>query len=215
MLVMIDVNDQETPCRNGGDHRSAATGVVVPSCQLGLALQLLEEDGSRITRHLHCLHLPLVIFLAGGVLERGLEFLNEFIPMWVSESGAGGVTVVVDPEVFAMMGPPVLGTLDEEGGGAYHHERRYSSELVTERLKVCVAVTDEPVHVVVLPLKGFGELHDDWPRLQEGRGFVRIPVSYWSIAWRCPSGWSWDRVTIRIWCVGRCPWSASLVRTLS
>ncbi len=107
---------------HGGNHCSVAVGVMVPSCQLGLAFQLLEEDGSGIAPHLHVLHPLLVLLLAGRVPERGLEFPNKVVPMWVSESGTGGITIVVDPKVFAMMGPPVFGVFDEEGGGTDHHE---------------------------------------------------------------------------------------------
>ncbi len=107
---------------HSSDHCSSTLGVVAPSCQLGLALQLLEEDGGRITCHFHGLHLPLVLLFAGEIPERGLEFPDEVVPMWVSESGASGISVVVDSKVFSTMGPPVLGAFDEEGGGADHHE---------------------------------------------------------------------------------------------
>ncbi len=110
------------PLSHGGDHRSTAIGVIAPSCQLGLSFQLLEEDGGGVSRHLHRLHLGFVHFFARGVSERGLEFPNKFVPVWVSESGAGRVAVVVDPKVFATMGPPVFGVFDEERGGADHHE---------------------------------------------------------------------------------------------
>ncbi len=76
--------------------------------------------------------------------------------MWVSESGASGIAVVVDPEVLSTMGPPIYGTFDKEGGGTNHHERRHPLELVAERLKVGVAVTDELVHVVMLSFEGLG-----------------------------------------------------------
>ncbi len=198
-----------------GNHCSAAIGVIASSCQFGLVLQLLEEDSGGITCHFHHLHLPLVFLFAGGIPERGLEFLNEVVPVWVSESGSSRISIVVDPKVFATMGPSVLGTLDEQGGGADHHEGGYSSELVMEHFEVGVAVAYETIHVVMLPLEGLWELHDDWPRLKEGRGFVGIPVADWSVAGWCPSGRSWDRVTIWVGCVGRCSWPASLVHVLS
>ncbi len=43
-----------------GNHHSSAVGVIVPPCQLGLVLQLLEEDGGGIAAHLHLLHLLLM-----------------------------------------------------------------------------------------------------------------------------------------------------------
>ncbi len=165
MLVMIDVNDHGTPCRT-----AATIGVIAPSCQLGLSFQLLEEDGGGIVTHLHRLHRLFVLLFAGGVPERGLEFPNEFVPMRVSESGAGGITIVVDPKVFATMGPPVSGALDEKGGGAHYHEGWYAAELVAERFEVGVAVAYETIHVVVVSLEGFREFHDDRPCLKEGRG---------------------------------------------
>ncbi len=135
----------------------------MPSCQLGLYLQLLEEDSGGIATHLHVLHLLLVLFFNGGIPEHGLEFLYEVVPVRVSESGASRVTVVVDPELFSSMGPPTLGSFDEEGGGADHHDGRYPSELVAERLEVGVAVADEAVHVVVLSFEGLWQLHHDRP----------------------------------------------------
>ncbi len=62
------------------------------------------------------------IFFAGGIPERGLKFPNEVVPMRVSVSGTGGISVVVDPEVLLTMGPPILGVFDEEGGGTDHHK---------------------------------------------------------------------------------------------
>ncbi len=59
------------------------------------------------------------------------------------------------------MGPPVFGAFDEEGGGAHHRKRWDPTELVAERLEVGIAVAYETIHVVVLPLEGLGELHDD------------------------------------------------------
>ncbi len=119
---MIDVNDHGTPCR------TAAT--IVPwrpvlsrlPASLALSFQLLEEDGGGITTHLHRLHRRLVFFFTCGIPERGLEFPDEVVPMRVSKLGAGGISIVVDPKVFATMGPPVLGALDEERGGTNHHE---------------------------------------------------------------------------------------------
>ncbi len=107
---------------HGGDHRSAAISVVVPSRQLGFAFQLLEEDGGGIASHLHVLHVLLVFLLAGGVSEHGLELGDKVILVRVSESGSGRISIVIDPEVFSSVGPPVLGVFDEEGGGADHHE---------------------------------------------------------------------------------------------
>ncbi len=106
-----------------------------------------------------------MLLLAGGVPEYGLEFLNELVPMGVSESGAGGITMVVDSKVFVTMGPPVSGALEKKGGGAHYHERWYAAELVVERFKVGIAVAYETIHIVVLPLEGFRELHDNGPCL--------------------------------------------------
>ncbi len=88
-------------------------------------------------------------------------------------------------------------------------------ELVAVGLEVGVAVAYETIHVIVLPLEGLRELHDDWPRLQEGRQFVSVPVSDWSVTRGCPSGWSGDQIMIRVWLVGRCPRPASLIRVLA
>ncbi len=90
-----------------------------------------------------------------------------------------------------------------------------SAELVAEGLEVGVAVAYEAVHVVMLSFEGLGQLHDNWPRLQECRRLVGVPVSYWSVAGWCPSGRSWDRIVIRVGSVGRCPGPASLIRALS
>ncbi len=84
MLVMIDVNDHGTPCHTAATIVPRRSGVVMPSCQFGLSLQLLEEDGSGIAAHLHVLHRLLVLFLACGVTERGLEFEDEVVPVQVS-----------------------------------------------------------------------------------------------------------------------------------
>ncbi len=131
-------------------------GVVTPSCQLGFVLQLLEEDGSWVTAHLHLLHPLLMDFFDSGVLEHCLEFSDEIIPMWVLILWAGGISIVSDPKVFPSMGPPMLGAFDEERGGKDYHEQQYSSELVAEHFKVRVAVTDETVHVIVLSFEGLG-----------------------------------------------------------
>ncbi len=106
----------------GGDHCPTTIGVVAPSCQLGFVLQLLEEDGSGIAAHLHLLHPLLVHFLDGGVSEHGFEFTDEVVPMQISVSGTGEIPIVGDPEVLSSMGPPVLGTFNEKGGGEDHHE---------------------------------------------------------------------------------------------
>ncbi len=102
--------------------------------------QLLEEDGSGIAAHLHVPHRLLVLFLAGGVTEHGLEFEDEVVPMRVSESRTGGVAIVVGPEVFSSVGPPVFCTFDEERGGAHHHEGWDSAELMVVGLEVGVAI---------------------------------------------------------------------------
>ncbi len=80
------------------------------SCQLGLAFWFLEEDGAWVIAHLHVLHPFLVLFFDGGVPECGLEFLDECVPMWVSESRASGIAIVVDPKILSSVGPPVSST---------------------------------------------------------------------------------------------------------
>ncbi len=142
--------------KSANSERTEPGGSSAPPCQLGLDLQFLEEDGGRIAAHLHRSHPFVMLFLNGGIPEHGLEFSYEFVPMWISESGAGGISVVIDPKCFASVGPPVLGTLGEERGGTDHHERRDSPELVAVRLKVGVTVAEELFHIIVLPFKGFG-----------------------------------------------------------
>ncbi len=139
-----------------GNHRTATISIVTSPCQLGFALQLLEEDGSGIAAHLHALHCLLVLLFTGRVTECGLEFEDEVVPVGISESGSRGVSIVVDPKVFATMGPPVLGAFYEERGRADHHKGWDSSELVAVRLEVGVAVTEESVHVIMFPLERFG-----------------------------------------------------------
>ncbi len=99
-----------------------------------------------------------MLLLAGGIPERGLELPNEVVPMRVSESGAGGISVVVDPKVFSTMGPPVFGTFDEERGGTDHHERGHSTELMAERFEIDVAVANKAVHIVMLSFEGLGSV---------------------------------------------------------
>ncbi len=105
MLEMIKVNDHGTPCHTAATIDSAAIGVVASSCQLGLVLQLLEEDGSWVAAHLHPPHLFLVDFLNGRVPEHGPELVDEVVPMRVAISWTGGIPIVSDPEV-----PPSCGS---------------------------------------------------------------------------------------------------------
>ncbi len=70
-----------------------------------------KKDGGGITSHLHRFHLSFMFLFTSGIPERGLEFPDEVIPMWVLESGAGGISVVVDPKVLSTMGPQSLAHL--------------------------------------------------------------------------------------------------------
>ncbi len=153
-------------------------------------------------------------FFNGRVVELRLERPREVVPMGVSIPESIGVLVVIDPVDFSMVGPPVTGLFKEVGGGEHHHEGRDSSELVTEHLKVGVAVSEESFHVIVIALEGFGSLHEDWFDPQEGGLVVGVPVADRSLSgWR-PAWWAWDGVSVQIRMIGQPPGSSSLLSSL-
>lgn len=197
------------PLLDSSDHDSLL------SSQLGFSFELLEVNSVCVFSYLQLLHLFLMDLFNGWILELCPEFSDKVIPVRVSVSGSGGISVVVDPVYLTMMGPPVTSTFGEVGGHEDHHKRGDSLELISEHLKVGGAVSEKPLHVAMLSFEGFWGFHEDGSDPQEGGLVIYVPLSYWSLSWGNPTGWSQDGVSVRIRTIGQSPQLSPLLVSLS
>ncbi len=144
------------------DQNTLVAFIFALACELGFSLQLAEVDVGRIAAHRHLLHALLVDLLNGGVMELFMEQAHEEFPSGVPIAWTSFVVFIVVwqdvPVGVAEVDPPILrGSWFEEGGGEDHH-LRMEGKILPEHLKVCLAVPQESVNVIMFPF----ELGRDW-----------------------------------------------------
>ncbi len=91
-----------------------------------------------------------------------------------------------------MVDPPVLSRAFKVRGGEYHHHGRNSLIVISEYLKICEAVPEESVDVVVLPFKGSRGLHEERLDPCKGQDCIFVPWSDRPLVWRVIMGRTGD-----------------------
>ncbi len=149
---------------HGVDQDPSFGFVVAASCKFCLPLQFVEIYMGGVFAHAHLLHLFLVYFFDGGVMELFTEDFREDFPAGISISRTGFILILVVRDIpvgVPEVDPPVLGGSWFKEGGGKHHHLGIEGEVLLERLEVRLTVSQESVYVIVLALELGGEQEED------------------------------------------------------
>lgn len=93
-------------------------------------------------------------FLNSRVLEFGMNYFDEFLPLWKMVSPQAGAKVV-----GLLIGPPVACSSCKTGGGK-HHFVLVEGQVLSKDFEIYLAVSQEPFNVSGFPFEGFGVSKD-------------------------------------------------------